>query len=159
MTEPDEPKRRPARTRPAPGRWGRFRALPLADRGWLLHAVLYAWAIRLALAHLPLRTTGRVLSGLGRSLHLPAGPDTIARARQATARAGGIVPGAGNCFVQALTLQTLLAHRRVGSEVRVGFVATPAGTKEGHAWVEHEGRVLMGMIDGLDEYRRHSTCY
>lgn len=126
---------------------------------WLLHALIYAWAWRLALTHLPLRSTRRRLQRLAGFFALPAGPHTLARARHAVDRASPYLRGGGNCFVRALTLHTLLAHRGIRAEIRVGFVTTTTGAKEGHAWVEHEERILIGEIAGLEAFRQCSERY
>lgn len=120
---------------------------------WSLHALIYVWTLRRALAHASLGRTRRWLGILARCVVLPNGPQTVRRAREAVDRASTCVHGGDNCLVRALTLHTLLAHRKIPSEVRIGFAATATGVKEGHAWLEHEGRVLIGEIRDLDTFR------
>lgn len=62
----------------------------------------------------------------------------------------------GRCLVQAIVLQAVLRRRGVRTEVVVGAAAgghedarRPRLQREfaAHAWVEHEGRMLLGAAD------------
>ena len=54
------------------------------------------------------------------------------------------LPLVNNCLVQSLALRSLLAQHGYASELRIG-VAQPTQRKlDAHAWVEREGRVLIG---------------
>jgi len=54
------------------------------------------------------------------------------------------LPGPPMCLSQALAVQVMLARRGYASRLRVGVTRGGAGQVEAHAWVEHEGRVLIG---------------
>lgn len=75
-------------------------------------------------------------------------PAALAWAVRATARR---VPAA-SCLTQALALETLLAEAGIDVEVRLGVARRPDGSFEAHAWVEHEGRVLIGGLPDLERY-------
>jgi Transglutaminase-like superfamily len=48
-----------------------------------------------------------------------------------------------NCLKKALTLQWLLARRRVSTRLWLGVQRREA-TLQAHAWLEHNGRVIVG---------------
>jgi hypothetical protein len=141
--------RRPLRTLTVNGK--RFLELSAADRWLLVQAACILATVKLALRCLPLRVTRRALAYLGRK---PAStpPEVQERAIRAVSTASGLVPGGGNCFARALTLQTLLARRGVATEVHIGFARAQGGAVEGHAWLTHEGHVIMGNLDDLERF-------
>ena len=60
----------------------------------------------------------------------------------AVARTSRFVPGA-TCLTQALTTQWLLGAYGYSSTLRIG-VSRNLAQMEAHAWVEHDGRVIIG---------------
>jgi hypothetical protein len=68
------------------------------------------------------------------------------RMRWAVEVAGRYVPGA-TCLTQALALQIWLGRHGQSAALRLG-VARGAGERlEAHAWLEHEGRVIIGAAE------------
>lgn len=59
-----------------------------------------------------------------------------------------------SCLRQALLLQVLLARKGIASEVRIGVRAGEAGGVDAHAWVERDGRVLIGGEHASQQYAR-----
>ena len=127
-------------------RLGKFLRLAHAERVLLVEAALLLGAIGLGLRLLPfgrlrdlLDRLCRPRQGLRPRARLPA-----ARIAWAVERTSRVVPGARSCLVQALAAQTLLARRGCHSSVRIG-VAHPSGESlHAHAWVESEGRGVLG---------------
>jgi hypothetical protein len=145
------PQSPPSRVQTLKTRFRRFWALTPADRRLLVQAACILVAVKLALRCLPLRLTQRALGYLG---HKPPGtpPGVQERIIWAVSTASGLVPGGGNCLARALTLQTLLARCGVVTEVRIGFARADSGAVEGHAWLTHEGRVIMGDLADLGRF-------
>lgn len=135
-----------------------FFRLSFAEQGWLIVAAFYLLFASIALKRFPLRRTQYLLMRLGQRVRLPASPLTLKRAVWATEMATPYIPRGSNCFVRALALQTLLAHRGLVTQLYVGF-AQKAETMEGHAWLEHEAKVLIGEIEDLSRFQKHSTVY
>lgn len=135
-----------------------FFRLSFAEQGWLVGAAFYLLFASIALKRLPLRRTQQVLMKLGRGVRLVASPLTLTRAVWAIEMATPYIPRGSNCFVRALALQTLLSHRGLLTQLYVGF-APKAETMEGHAWLEHDHEVLIGEIEDLSRFRKHSTVY
>jgi hypothetical protein len=62
--------------------------------------------------------------------------------------AGRLVPGT-TCLVRALAAQALLARRGHASQLRLGVARGSGRAFEAHAWLEQDGRVLVGgPLDG-----------
>lgn len=138
----------------------RFSRLKMSEQLWLICALLYLTFVSVALKRLPLRRTQRILARLSRLSPLSATSATLPLAIWAVRVASPFVPGGGNCFVRALVLQTLLAHRLILTQLYVGFASTPEQAKiEGHAWLEHGDRVLIGEIEDLTRFRANSQLY
>lgn len=105
-------------------------------------------AMRLMLVVLPFRHVARASAWLaaGRAWLPRQAPVRVA---YRIARVARWVPGA-SCLTQALAATSLLAWHGHASVVRYGVRTTPAGL-EAHAWVEHDGVVLVGgpVVDGF----------
>jgi hypothetical protein len=56
------------------------------------------------------------------------------------------------CLTQALVAQRLLRRGGIESEMHIGVTRGPSGGLLAHAWLEREGRVLIGGQDGFDRY-------
>lgn len=79
---------------------------------------------------------------------LAGDPRALAWAVRAAARR---VPRA-SCLTQSLALEALLAQAGHRSTLRIGVARKNDGTFEAHAWVESEGRVLIGRIPNLQRF-------
>jgi hypothetical protein len=135
-----------------------FFRLSFAEQGWLIVASFYLLFASIALKRFPLRRTQYLLMKFGRGLRLTASPFTLKRALWAIEMATPYIPRGNNCFVRALALQTLLSHRALETQLYVGF-APKGGTMEGHAWLKHDHKVLIGEVEDLSRFQKHSTVY
>lgn len=81
-----------------------------------------------------LMLTGRVAPEEGIS------PERIARMVAAASR---VVPHA-TCLTQALAAQILLVRRGHDAMLRIGVARDHSGAFTAHAWIEQEGRVIVG---------------
>ena len=70
---------------------------------------------------------------------------SLGRRRRAVEVAGGYV--GASCLKKALTLQWLLSRRGVSTRLWLG-VQRWEGTLRAHAWLEHNGRVIVGGPGG-----------
>jgi len=127
-------------------RLGKLLRLAHAERVLLIEATLLLGAISLGLRLVPFGRLRRLLDHLSRPRHglRPQARLSAARIAWAVERMGRVVPDARSCLVQALAAQVLLARRGCHSSVRIG-VAHPSGESlHAHAWVESEGRGVLG---------------
>ena len=127
-------------------RLGKFLRLAHAERVLLLEAALLLGAIGLGLRLSPFGRLRDLLDRLSRPRHglRPRARLPAARIAWAVERMSRVVPGARSCLVQALAAQALLTRRGCHGSVRIG-VAHPSGESlHAHAWVESEGRGVLG---------------
>ena len=129
-------------------RLGKFLRLSPAERRLLVTAALLQAAIRLGLALLPYRKVSGLVDRLARvrpRRHLApsVSPERIARS---VTRASSAVPGA-TCLPQALAAKVLLERGGHPARVRVGIGRTEGARLLAHAWVESEGRIVVGGTD------------
>ena len=100
-------------------------------------------AVELVLACARCRRPSRPVGG---------GPTALSADRMATLVGWGASRLGAQCLVQAIVLQAVLRRRGVRSDVVLGVAPggpIPAGAPirlRAHAWVEHDGAVLMGAV-------------
>ena len=66
------------------------------------------------------------------------------------------MPGGGHCLSQALTLRTVLSRRGYPARICYGVREVEGAPFMAHAWVEHDGAVLIGG-GNLDRFRQLLT--
>lgn len=128
----------------------KFFRLSRADRRLLLRSVVWLATARLALWVMPFKTIRQMLNRGTRD----ARPGAVSAERIAWAIEVGhkFVPRA-NCLPQALAAEALLARNGHPVDLRIGVVKTDKGRLQAHAWVESEGRVIVGdLTQGLSTY-------
>jgi hypothetical protein len=113
-----------------------------------------AWAtllwIKIALTLLPFKIVYGWVSRLAGESSKPAArggasPVDVSRALQSVC---GYVPGGRNCLARALAGKLLITRRGYAVTLRVG-VARLGERIQAHAWLEHDGRVLIGQDDAV----------
>jgi hypothetical protein len=117
----------------------------LATNGWLLLSALFLVSVaRLGLCILPVRRVARLLGWLvpGKP-ETPIDPSLADRVAAAVTHAGRVVPGA-TCLTQALAAQVLLERHGVPTRLHIGFFRDGQQAVRGHAWVESQGRTVIG---------------
>jgi len=124
----------------------RFLALSGADRRLLLRALAALLIVRVALS---LVSVERLRLWAART-QTPGAPQPIERVAWAVSAVSRRLPGA-TCLVSALALQRLLSREGHPSALHIG-VARHGQAFAAHAWVEVEGRTLIGEVE--DEYAR-----
>jgi hypothetical protein len=123
----------------------KFLLLMATERSLLIRAVLLLGAIRVGLSLLTFRTLRRLLARVAparggfRDPH-HCSPEQVARAVTA---ASHYVPRA-TCLTQALATQVLLTRRGYPVSLRIGVAKEEGGRLEAHAWVENQGKVVIG---------------
>lgn len=130
----------------------KFLGLTSADRRLLGQAFRVLWLIRLILSIVPFGTARKLLGRLrGTGVPQPGGKPSAGRIVWAVLAASRYVPRTRTCFPRALAVHTLLTRHGLTSELRVGVAREGDGALEAHAWVECDGRVVIGGGE-LDRY-------
>jgi hypothetical protein len=117
------------------------------DRLLLFESALLLAAVRLGLWLLPFRTLYRLLGIVKPECtksNAPARPSSE-RIVWAVTVASRCVPRA-TCLTQAMATQLWLARRGYQATLHIGVARSQGGRLEGHAWVESEGKVVIGGL-------------
>jgi hypothetical protein len=61
-------------------------------------------------------------------------------------------PGGAKCLARALTTQVLMRWHGHTPELRIGVTKDQNGQLAAHAWVEHQGKVVMGYLSELSQF-------
>lgn len=129
-----------------------FFRLPAADRRLLVRSLLLLAAARVALWVLPFQTVRRLLARTARPTPLARTPTE--RITWAIGVAQRVIPSA-TCLPQALVGEALLTRAGHHFELRIGVAKTADGRLHAHAWIESDGRVVVGeLVQGLSEFTR-----
>jgi hypothetical protein len=130
-----------------------FLQLKTSDKYILIRVVALMLVIRIGLSVVPFR----VLLELLRSWR-ERQPDRRALDQKSAKRAlwgirliGPYVPGA-TCLTQALAALTLLGHFGQPASLRFGIARQEGGELTAHAWVETEGKIVIGNSLHLSHY-------
>ncbi|MCU0565403.1 MAG: lasso peptide biosynthesis B2 protein [Oculatellaceae cyanobacterium Prado106] len=62
------------------------------------------------------------------------------------------MPGGAKCLARALTAKVMLNGQGYDPHLRIGVAKSPAGQLEAHAWLEDQGKVLIGNLPDLPRY-------
>lgn len=121
----------------------KFLDLSAPDRRLLWKAILSLSAVRIGLWILPFARVRRWLANIGGASASTSkfSPERLAWAVDVAAN---VVPAGGHCLTQALTLQLLMHQNGYSCEVCFGIHPGSIGVVAAHAWLEHDGRVLIG---------------
>ena len=124
----------------------RFARLPWSEKSLLLRALLVVSSTRLGLWLLPIGALRRIALSDREKRN---GANSIAELVWAVKAVSRYVPTA-TCLTQALALQWLLVRSGHTSRIRLGARKGFKGKFQAHAWVECEGRVVMGGVAAKD---------
>ena len=129
----------------------KFWNLPENERWLLVSALIHLSAVRVGLWVLPLESLLRRIqtSQVSKTCDVLWKPERVAWAIRVVSR---YLPGTGNCLVQSLAAQTMLARRGYSSHLRIGVAKDEGGQFKAHAWVECDGKIVIGGA-GASQYR------
>jgi hypothetical protein len=135
-------------------RMRKFLRLPSTDRRLLVEAWVLLGAIRLGLRLLSFQTLRSLLARM--SGPPPAMPEadqaSMERVAWAVSVASWHIPGVSTCLVQALAAQVLLGRRGHAACLRIGVERTTERGFLAHAWVESQGKAVVGGEEPLSRY-------
>ena len=129
----------------------KFFALSRPDRTLLLSAVAPLLVMRIAMWTLKFARVRQIADAMNRRVRVDTARPLPERIAWAVATASRIVPRGSNCLLRALATGVLLNRHGYPSELKIGVMKPVGGGFEAHAWLESEGRVLIGDFQ-LDQY-------
>lgn len=122
----------------------RLVGMPPHERRLLMAAFPVVLIARVGLLALSPRRLAPLLAALAEAMAAPqAHTDYAERAARAVVRAGRLVPGADSLTLALATL-TLLRRRGLTGRLCRGVRRGQDGVLRTHAWVEHNGRLIIG---------------
>ncbi len=121
----------------------RYRQLPFPRRKVLREAILLVTVARLLLWVSSFKIARQLLPVAARCFRRQSASPELEVEVWAIDVAGHFVPGA-TCLVRALALHTLLERYGEPSELKIGVAKDSNDQFLAHAWVQREGRVLIG---------------
>lgn len=132
-----------------------FFRLPARERRFLLKVTGLVTLIRLGLWFLPFRVVRRWLDRVPSPTIIspPSNSAIVSRIVWAVELTSAYIPQA-TCLTQALAAQTLMKRRGYPTRLRLGVIKNDAGKLEAHAWVEWQGKIIIG---GEDSPTRFAT--
>ncbi len=106
---------------------------------------------RLALRVVPFRAVLRAADAAtprSRAARRPSRRQIVRFARASARRLLGERP----CLTQALVVLYLFRRHRYPARLRIGVQKRAAGRLEAHAWIESQGRIVIGRLPDLHTY-------
>jgi hypothetical protein len=139
----------------------KFLRLSWREQKLVAGAVLALSAVRIGLVALPFATVRGIVARRYRRLDDKTSRPALERVTWAIEAASHYVPGGSNCLVRALASEYILGHLGYPCELKIGVAKGAAGEFAAHAWLESDGRVVIGEFEvdrytalGVDEDRK-----
>lgn len=131
----------------------KFLRLPSTDRRLLIKSAFLLGVIRLGLSLLPLKTLLGLVRGVKHERTGVSSADNISSDRIAWAVivASRYVPFA-TCLTRAMVVQMLFAQEGYPAHLRIGVAKSEEDRLEAHAWVESQGRIVIGGLKDLSRF-------
>ena len=117
----------------------------------LLAAALMVAVVRAGLWIVPLGRLREALRRCGARMHPRRRPASVEQVVRTVQIASRFVPAA-TCLTQALAAQVLLGREGYDSSLRIGVARRERGKLQAHAWVECEGKVVIGQTESLPTF-------
>lgn len=121
------------------------------DQWLLIKSGMLMVSIRLGLWLYPFQDLQRMLETHMRKKFFQAGQSELERVAWSIRAVGKCLPFA-TCLVQALTAQLLLSRRGHQVALHIGIAKDKQGKLDAHAWIEYQGKVIVGSVDNLSNY-------
>lgn len=131
----------------------KFLHLSWGDRQLLFSTILLLSTIRLGLRLLRFQTLQHLLiKMIPRTTVLPLEQASVNKVVWAVEVVSRYMPGGVKCLARALATQVLLGRRGYMTQLRIGVAKSEAGQLEAHAWVESQGRIVIGGLESLTRF-------
>jgi hypothetical protein len=127
-------------------RLNKFLRLPFCEKILFIKAWTLLGIIRLGLSLLPFIALKNLLRVIGPSIARADEQLSEDQLVWAVSTASRFIPKA-TCLAQALALQLFLQRTGHQARLHIGVEEAEKGALQAHAWVESEGRILIGGLD------------
>lgn len=125
-----------------------FYRLSRTEKSLWLKAACLVVVLRMTLALLPLKILRDTIAWRWRKGSIVPGPGapTLRQIIWAAQSAARFVPGA-TCLVQSLSVLRLAISAGYRVRLKIGTAKEIDGTLKAHAWVEHQGQIVLGAAE------------
>jgi hypothetical protein len=132
-------------------RIARLFSLSFSELRLLAESVIALAFVRLGLSLLRFQTLRRLLGKVSATGMQEAPPERrlIRKVVWSVNVISAYLPFFRNCLNRALATQVLLGRRGQQVNLRIGVKRDPEGEFKAHAWIESEGRIVLGGLDDL----------
>ena len=131
----------------------KFLALPWREKGLYLNTAFWLLAVKAGLYLLPFERLRGWLARFDEPAGKPAEMEEMRTIIQAIERvAQALAPLRINCLPQALVGHRLLGRKGFNVQLKIGVLKHPGDQLAAHAWLEHEGRAILGDLRGLEQF-------
>lgn len=132
----------------------KFLRLSASDRQLLIKTFILLGLVRLGLWLMPFKGLQKLLERLGRKgiAWQEITPIDLNRIMGAVNVSSRCMPGGVKCLARALTMQVLLRQWGASAQLYIGVAKGNQGEFEAHAWVEHQGQVVIGYLADLSRF-------
>ena len=133
----------------------KFLRLPRGDQWLVFRVALLLLVTRVGLGVFGYRRLRGVFAHFSMPPEQPWRPlEDVDRVVWVVGKVGERLLGDRRCLTDAMVTQLLLSRRGLQANIQIGVAFGADGKLEAHAWIEHEGRVLIGGSSGLEQYSR-----
>ncbi|WP_026733938.1 lasso peptide biosynthesis B2 protein [Fischerella sp. PCC 9605] len=124
--------------------------LGAGERNLLVTTLILLGGVRLGLWLLPFRNLLKLLEKISQPSRRSHSPNqvTLSKIIWAVNAVTRCMPGV-KCLARALTTHVIMNQYGYASQLRIGVAKTELGKLEAHAWIEHQGRVVIGNLSDL----------
>lgn len=126
--------------------------LSFDDYYFLCMTVALLSSLRLSLWLFSLSKVLNILKNTSQSQKPITRSITISKIVWAVNIATRYTPGSTKCLAKALTVQVLMSRYGYLPEFRIGVSKGETGEFKAHAWIEYQGRIVVGGLSNLSQF-------
>jgi hypothetical protein len=131
----------------------KFLALPWRVKWLYLTTAFWLLAVKAGLYLLPFERLRAWLVLSDEPDNKPVDLEEMRAIIEAIERMGQFLAPLGiNCLPQALVGYRLLGHKGFDVQLKIGVLKNPGDRLTAHAWLEVQGRVVLGDLRGLERF-------
>jgi hypothetical protein len=131
----------------------KFMALPWRGKWLYLNTALWLLAVKAGLYLLPFERLRGWLARVDEPVGKPAEMEEMRAIIEAIERIGQVLaPLRINCLPQALVGHRLLGRKGFDVQLKIGVLKNRGDRLAAHAWLEYQGRVVLGDLRGLEQF-------
>lgn len=135
-------------------KWVKLLKLTRGNHRLLIKTFLLLALIRIGLHLLPFQVLMRMIGKVCQTdlQSVVADPSPVENVAWAVDGISRHMPGHTKCLARALTTKVLLHQQGYASNLQIGVAKSDNGSLEAHAWIEYEGRIVIGNLRDLSRF-------